>query len=121
MSYTERKSLVIPNGVRQNGADCWAVLDPDSGGAKTFSVALEEIADPTKTWWGTLTPLEVETYEALTTMSTTTFKDYVNSLAVERERGQVSGAAFLNSLEIGGPDFWGFIASMGLQRVAVEI
>src|SRR6478736_4894146 len=107
--------LVISNGVKQNGSDCWAVLDPDSGGAATFSVALSPNGALPVTHWACRTPLEQATYDALTTMSTTQFKDYVNSLAITRGRGQVSGAAFKNNLSISAANanFNTFIASLG--------
>jgi hypothetical protein len=38
--YTQPVALIIPNGVKQNGADCFEIIDPDSGGAATVSVAL---------------------------------------------------------------------------------
>lgn len=120
MSYLGPFALVIPNGVKANGASCFAVLDPDSGGAKTFSVALYvEGQDPTiTTYWGCYTLLESATHSALLTMTTTEFKDYVNGLATERERGQVSGATFKNSLAMGAESFWTFVASQGLKVVA---
>lgn len=121
MSYVGPYSLVIPNGVKANGSTVFGVLDPDSGGAATFSVPLSADGQEPATYWGCRTLLESSTYTALTTMDTTTFMAYVNNLAITRGRGQVSGVSFKNSLQIGGPDFWTFIASLGLQRVTVAI
>lgn len=117
MSYVGPYNLIIPNGVKQNGADVFAVLDPDSGGAATFSVALSADGNLPATYWACRTLLQAQTYNALTQMDTTTFKNYVNSLAVTEGRGQVSGVSFKNSLQIDSGDFWTFIASLGLKPV----
>lgn len=117
MPYTQPYNLAIPSGVKQNGADCWAVLDPDSGGANTFSVPLSANGQLPATHWACRTILEQETYDALTTMTTTQFKDYVNALAGTRGRGQVSGASFKNSLLMAEGDFNAFLAANGLQRI----
>lgn len=119
MAYVGPFCLVIPNGVKQNGSDCWVVLDPDSGGASTFSVPLSANGQLPATFWACRTPLESATYDALTTMTTTQFKDYVNSLASTRGRGQVSGASFKNSIQISAAnaDFNAYITSLGLKRI----
>lgn len=110
-------AMVIPNGVYKNGSDIFAILDPDSGGAQTFSVALSNDGGVTTTHWGTYTGLEEETYLALTTMTVQQFKAYVDQAQVKRGRTAVgSVTAFKNNLQISseGADFWAFVAALGL-------
>ena len=113
--------MIIPTGVKNNGSDVFNILDPDSGGANTFSVALSADGSLPATHWGTNTYLEPATHNALTNMTTQQFKDYVDELAVIRGRQPVgSVTAFKNALEIGeqGGDFWAMVASLGLQQIA---
>lgn len=112
--------LIVPTGVLQNSSDVFAILDPDSGGAATFKVALSADGSQPATHWGAYTYLQEETHNALTTMNTQQFKAHLDTVAEERGRNQLASAtAFKNSLEIGqrGQNFWQFAASLGLQPV----
>lgn len=122
--YTQPLALIISNGVKQNGSDAFAIIDPDAGGAATFSVPLRTKGTTDgATHWAANTPLQEEAYLALRDMTTTQFKDYVNQLGGQRGRGSVSGTAFKNSLLMGEPggDFWAFVDASNLERVPEEM
>jgi hypothetical protein len=111
--------MIVPNGVKQNSSEVFYILDPDTGGAETFSVPLSADGLAPATYWGTRTPLEWPTYDALKNMTTTEFMDYVNSLAAERGRAPPNSVAFKNSLLMDETmDFWTFVASLGLKELA---
>lgn len=121
MSYTGPYNLIIPVGVLKNGSDVFNILDPDSGGADTFSVKLSADGNEPTTYYGTRTYLTADTYNALKNMTVTQFKAYVDQLAAQRGRTPVgSVTAFKNALLIGGPetDFWTFAQQNGLVAVA---
>lgn len=120
MAYQGPYCMVISAGVKQNGSDVFNILDPDSGGGNTFSVPLSATGLAPITDWGTRTQLEAATFDALTTMSTTQFKAYVDSLQVQRGRIAVGSiTAFKNNIRISAADadFNAYIASLGLQRI----
>lgn len=124
MTYTPRLTIVVPTGVLQNSSEVFAILDPDSGGAATFSVPLSADGLEPATHYAAYTQLEQGTYAALTTLTTTQFRNYVNSLATQRGRGQIASAtAFKNAVAIEDVNnlvgFAAFIASLGLQRVEI--
>lgn len=112
-------NLVISNGVLQNSSDVFHILDPDVGGASTFSVPLSADGSQPPTHWGCRTPLKQATFDALRFMSNPDFMDYVNDLAAALGRTPVgSVTAFKNSLQMTtdpSVSFWDFIASIGLQ------
>ncbi len=115
-------SLLIPTGVKLNGSDVFNILDPDSGGSATFSVPLSAGGIPPATHWGARTYLEDDTHNALTAMTTTQFKAFVDAKAAERARTPVgSVTAFKNALLIDAGNFWTFAAAQGLQRVVTTI
>ena len=123
---TPRLSLIVSSGVLNNSSAVFGVLDPDSGGASTFSVPLSADGQAPATHFGTYTMLEDETHDALVGMNTIEFLAYVNLLAMERGRaGLQSSVAFKNSLQIEDINnrvgFWAFIQSRGLQVVQVDI
>ncbi len=120
--WTGRFAIIVSNGVLKNSSDVFYILDPDVGGADTFSVPLNVSGDSVDdvTHWGCYTPLPIEVRDALLNMTTTEFKAYIDQLAAERGREPVgSVTAFKNDAQTGGEDasFWTFIASLGLQRV----
>lgn len=134
MPFTARIPLVISAGVRQNGSDVFAVIDPDSGGALTFSVPLSADGSEPATHWAAYTRLPTssattdyttwDTFEAFTEADNANqFKQYVDRRANEYGRAPVgSVTAFFNAMRNGGmgaqgQGFDGFIGSLGLQRV----
>lgn len=124
MAYTEPKNLIISAGVLKNGSDVFAILDPDSGGAATFSVALSADGLPPATHYGARTMLEEATYNVLKTMTTTQFKAYVDQVQIERGRTAVgSVTSFKNSLLMGEgtQSFWDFAAANGLKAVVEQV
>lgn len=119
MAYVGPFTLLIPAGVKQNSSDVFAILDPDSGGAATFSVPLSANGQAPATYFGARTWLEEATADALMNMTTQQFLTYVKGLAAQRGRAQVASAtAFKNALLMDNTmGFWEYIASQGLQQV----
>lgn len=120
-TWTGRICLVVANGVLQNSSDVFNLLDPDVGGASTFSVPLSTDGSAPATHWAAYTPLQVATRDALLNLSTAEFRDYVNVLAGERGREPIgSVTAFKNNVQISAENAspWDFIAGLGLQRVS---
>jgi hypothetical protein len=119
-------AMVISNGVKKNGSDVFNILDLDDGGAKTFSVPLNAsglAADPV-THWAAYTFLEPQTHYALTQMTTTELKTYVDEMAALKGRTPVGSiTAFPSSLSISeqGADFWAFIDSLGLKLINQDV
>lgn len=111
--------LVISNGVYQNSADVFNILDSDAGGSKTFSVKLSSDGGATQTHWAAYTELSPETHNALKNMTTQQFKAYVDEQAAIKGR-QPAGSvtAFKNNLQMSEADAapWAFIASLGLTQ-----
>jgi hypothetical protein len=120
MSYIGPFCLVVASGVLQNSSDVFTILDPDSGGAATFSVPLSANGALPASHYGARSLLQDTTHNALTTMNTTQFKAYVDQVAAERGRTPVgSVTAFKNNVQISAANanFDTFIGSLGLQRV----
>lgn len=112
-------NLLVPAGVLQNSSDVFTILDPDSGGAATFSVRLSASGAEPATYFGARTFLEEATYNALKNMTVTQFKAYVDQVAAQRGRTPVgSVTAFKNSLLMNeGSDFWAFVTAQGLRPI----
>ena len=113
-------TLVISNGVLANSSDVFNILDPDSGGEATFTVQLSADGNAPATYWAAHTPLEQATVDALTTMTTTQFKAYVDQLSTQRGRTPVGSiTAFKGSLRMSaaGDNPWTYIASLGLKQI----
>ena len=118
-NYVGPYNMLVPTGVLQNSSDVFNILDPDSGGSKTFSVKLSANGQEPPTYYGCRTMLEEATENALLNMNTTEFKAYVNELSVIRGRTPVgSVTAFKNSVLMNKTQsFWTYIASQGLQLI----
>lgn len=113
-------TLVISAGVLANSSDVFNILDPDSGGAGTFTVPLSETGAAPVTYYAARTMLEEATYNALKNMTTTQFKAYVDQLSAERGRTPVGSiTAFKGSLRMSEADAdpWAYLESLGLKRV----
>lgn len=120
MAYVGPFNLLLPAGVKQNGSDVFNILDADSGGSATFSVPCAVGGIAPATFWGARTLLEVETHNALTNMTTTQFKAYVDALAITRGRTPVGSiTAFKNALIIGdgAVNFFTFLTQQGVAQV----
>lgn len=120
MNYVGPFCLVISNGVFKNASDVFNILDPDVGGASTFSVKLSADGNEPPTHWGARTLLSPDAYDALVNMSVVEFKAYIDALAEERGRTPVgSVTAFKASIEVSEPNvnFYEFVDGLGLQRV----
>jgi hypothetical protein len=113
-------NMVISEGVKKNASDVFNILDLDEGGAKTFSVPLNATGlstDPI-THWAARSHLEAATHHALTQMSNTQLKAYVDAIAAAKGRTPAGSiTAFPSSFQIDDGDFWQFIASLGLKLI----
>lgn len=121
MNYIGPFAMVISAGVKLNASDVFNILDPDSGGANTFSVPLSANGALPATHFGARSVLEEATHNALTNMTTQEFKTYVDALQVERGRTAVGSiTAFKNNIQISeaDADFWAYATGLGLQRIA---
>lgn len=113
-------TLVISAGVLANSSDVFNILDPDSGGASTFTVPLSANGLAPASHYAARTLLEEATYDALKNMTTTQFKAYVDQMAALRGRTPVGSiTAFKGSLQMSAADAdpWAYIASLGLKRI----
>lgn len=111
--------LVVSNGVLQNSSDVFNILYTDTGGASTFSVKLSANGLDPATHWAAYTYLQEDVYNALTTMTTTQFKAFVDAKAAELGRTPVgSVTAFKNNVQIGGSgNPFDFITGLGLTLI----
>lgn len=122
-TYLGPFNLLLPAGVKQNGSDVFNILDPDGGGAATFSVPCAVGGIAPVTFWGARSLLEEATHNALTAMTTQQFKDYVDALAVTRGRQPVGSiTAFKNALIIGdgAVNFLSFLTANGVTRIVTS-
>lgn len=120
MSLVGPYTLVISAGVLANSSDVFNILDPDSGGASTFTVPLSADGQNPPTYYAARTLLEAATHDALKNMTTTQFKAYVDQMQVARGREAVGSiTAFKNSLRMSeaGADPWAYIATLGLKQI----
>lgn len=116
-------ALIIPDGQKANAKAVWGILDPDFGGASTFSVPLSASGAAPATHWGANSMLEEATDNALRTMTSTQFKTYMDSLAADRKRTAPASVGFKSSLIMGavGQNFWEVVTANGLKRVATPL
>jgi hypothetical protein len=119
-TYSAPVCLVVSNGVLQNSSDVFGIIDPDTGGANSFTVKLSANGLEPVTHWACRTQLEVESLAHLRNDTVTEFKAYVDLKAAQFGRQPIgSVTAFKNNVQISADDadFWAFIAGLGLQRV----
>lgn len=113
-------TLIVTEAALLNSSEVFNVLDDDTGGTKTFSVALSPSGSANATHWAARTYLQPDVENALRNMSTTQFKAFVEQKAAEKGRtAPLNVTAFKNSLVMSavGADPWAFIAAQGLQIV----
>ena len=114
-------NMIVTESVKLNSSEIFAILDPDTGGAATFSVALSPNGQANATHWAGRTYLEPRTYNALKNMDVTQFKAYCDMIADERGRPRVNNVtAFKNGVKLDEGDFWSFVEAQGLKPVAYE-
>ena len=114
-------NMIVTESVKLNSSEIFAILDPDTGGAATFSVALSPNGQANATHWAGRTYLEPRTYNALKNMTVSEFKAFCDMVADERGRPRVNNVtAFKNGVKLDEGDFWSFVASEGLQAVSYE-
>lgn len=111
-------NMIIAESVKNNSAEIFGVLDPDTGGAATFSVALSPSGNANATHYACRTYLEDRTYNALKNMNVTEFKAYCDQIAAERGRVAPNNVtAFKNGVVLDEGDFWSFVAAQGLKLI----
>ena len=111
-------NMIIAESVKNNSAEIFGVLDPDTGGAATFSVALSPSGNANATHYACRTYLEDRTYNALKNMNVTEFKAYCDQIAAERGRVAPNNVtAFKNGVVLDEGDFWSFVAAQGLKPI----
>lgn len=111
-------NIIVTAAVLANSSEIFGVLDPDSGGAATFSVALSPNGQANATHYGARTYLEERTYNALKNMSVAEFKTYCDMIAAERGRTPVLNVtAFKNGAVLDEGDFWSFVAAQNLKPI----
>ena len=121
---SDKYCMVISNGVFLNGSDVFNILDADTGGRDTFSVKLSNDGGVTLTHWAAYSTLAPDVLNALTNMTVTQFKAFVDAEAVRKER-QPAGSitAFKNNIQISAANAspWAYVASLGLVRMPVTM
>lgn len=113
-------TMIVTEAALVNSGEVFNVLDDDTGGTKTFSVALSPNGQAQATHWAARTYLQPDVENALRNMTTTQFKAFVDAKAAEKNRvAPLNVTAFKNSLVMSavGADPWAFIAAQGLQIV----
>lgn len=114
-------NMIVQSSVLANSSEIFAVLDPDAGGAATFSVALSPNGQANATAYACRTYLEDRTYNALKNMSVSEFKTYCDEIAAERGRTAPNNVtAFKNGVVLDEGDFWSFVEAQGLKPVQSE-
>ena len=133
MNWTGNIPMSISDTLKTKANEVWNLIDPDQGGANTFSVPLSPSGSPNPTACGTMTLLERERYDALAgtpqpdgsrvALTNAEFTAFLQARSVKLGRPIPSNAnSFRPQFKIGveGQDFDAFLAASGLQRVAVQ-
>lgn len=124
--YTQRVAIIIPAKEKPDADAVFGTLDPDVGGANSFTVALTSNGN-TLSDWGAYSRMTQDSYNALTTMDNNQFKNYLDSLPdpvdangdpapeLRPTLGQVQ--SFKQNVILGaeGQDFWEVVAANGLS------
>lgn len=116
-------TMIVTEAALLNSSEVFNVLDDDTGGSKTFSVALSPTGQPNATHWAARTYLQEDVEDALRNMDVTQFKAFVDQKAAEKNRVSPNNVtAFFNSLVMSpvGADAWAFVESQGLKIVQYE-
>lgn len=121
--YTARVAIIIPANVKPDTDAIFSILDPDVGGADSFTVPLSSDGGKSITHWATYTRLIQESYTALTTFSNNAFKNYVDSVKPDNSVPLGRVQSFKQNVRIGaeGQDFWEFVAAQGLVPYEPEM
>lgn len=113
--------LIVSDTVKSNANNTWALIDRDTGGYATFSVALSPSGSPNPTHWACSTWLEPVCVDALQPgVSNAGFSAFLQARAAELGRPMPNNPGqFRAQFKMGqqGEDFWSFIAAQGLQVI----
>ena len=114
----------ISEAAKNNGGEVFNILDDDSGGVNTFSVALSPNGQANATHYGAnFYEMDAVLYDMLKNASVQDFKAYVDAESIRKGR-TYSGSVtqFKNGLTIEHrPDFWRFIEENNLKPVQEAI
>lgn len=112
-----RVCIVIPAAAQARAAQVLDVLDPDMGGALTFSVALSATGAEPATHYGCAGVVDVQ---AMREQAAAAFRTWIDAQADEKGRkrpGSLSGFKTAVKISRDEQDFDDFIFSLGLRRV----
>ena len=111
----------VTEAAKNNGGEVFNILDDDTGGVNTFSVALSPNGQSNATHYGAnFYEMDAALYNALKNMTVTQFKAYVDAEMLKKPGRTYSGSVtqFKNGLTITqGVDFHDFIAANNLKLV----
>lgn len=116
MAFTQRVAIIIPATNKADADAVFGLLDPDVGGADSFTVALTANGN-TLSHWAAYTRMEQASYNALTTMNNNQFKNYIDTLKPTQTIPLGTVQSFKQSVILGaeGQDFWEVVAANGLS------
>lgn len=121
--YTNRIAIIIPANVKPDTDAIFSILDPDVGGANSFTVPLSSDGGNSITHWAAYTRMIQNSYTALTTFSNNDFKNYVDDLKPDNSVPLGTIQSFKQRVLLGaeGQDFWEFVAAQGLVPYEPEM
>lgn len=111
-------NLLIAIEHKSVAEDVGRIIDPDLGGAFTFSVRLSSDGQEPATHYACRTYLSEQTHQALTQLDASQLKALLDQMAMDRGREQVGDiTGWPYSLIINSDDFHQFIADQSLQII----
>lgn len=120
MSKIYSVCAIISEAAKNNGGEVFNILDDDSGGSQTFSVALSPSGNANATHYGAyFYEMDAVLYDKLKNASVSEFKAYVDAESTRKQR-TYSGSVtqFKNNLVIENRgDFWSFVEAQGLKPI----
>jgi hypothetical protein len=111
-------NLLVSAEHKSIAEDVGRIIDPDLGGAFTFSVGLSSDGNEPATHYACRTYLSEQTHQALTQLDAAQLKVLLDQMATDRGRDPVGDiAGWPYSLVIDDGDFYQFIQTQGLQVI----
>ena len=121
MSKIYSVCAIISEAAKINGGEVFNILDDDTGGAQTFSVALSPSGNANATHYGAyFYEMDAVLYDKLKNASVSEFKAYVDAEMAKKPGRTYSGSVtqFKNNLVIENRgDFWSFVEAQGLKPI----
>ncbi|SDH27193.1 hypothetical protein [Nitrosomonas sp. Nm132] len=111
-------NLLVSAEHKSIAEDVGRIIDPDVGGAFTFSVRLSSDGQEPATHYACRTYLREQTHQALTQLDAAQLKVLLDQMAADRGRDPVGDiAGWPYSLVIDDGDFYQLIQTQGLQLI----